>query len=154
MISGDMKCCSSCGLVRPIEEFALRHRGSGGRQSWCRACHAARDRVRYERLTPEVRADRRRRRRLREEATRRRIDQILVAGGCVDCGVRDPVVLEFDHIGPKSANVSDLVRYGASWQRIAREIAQCEIRCVNDHKRVTARRARRSAERTPNANGG
>lgn len=142
MIERGMKRCTSCGVTKPIEEFALRRRGGDRLQSWCRDCLSAHDRARYQRLGPDARAERRERERLRERGVRRRIDGILIASGCVDCGIRDPIVLEFDHIGPKSANVSDLVRYGASWERITREVAQCEVRCVNDHKRATARRAR------------
>lgn len=149
VVAGGMKRCASCGVLKPIEEFAFRQVGRGSRQSWCRACHSARDRTRYQRLAPDARAQRRGRERLRENEVRRLIDEILMTSGCVDCGMRDPIVLEFDHVGPKSANVSDLVRRRVSWERVAREIDACEVRCVNCHKRVTARRACRSGNGTP-----
>ena len=50
-------------------------------------------------------------------------------------------VLDFDHIGRKRELVSALVARGAPWRRIATEIAQCEVRCANCHRRATARRA-------------
>ena len=62
----------------------------------------------------------------------------LLEHPCVDCGEGDPVVLDFDHIGnDKAANVSWLARTGATWDRIEAEIAKCEVRCANCHRRRT-----------------
>lgn len=65
---------------------------------------------------------------------------VLRTAGCVDCGERDPVVLEFDHFGTKTATVARLLAAQASLERIQREIAQCEVRCCNCHRLVTAAR--------------
>ncbi len=58
---------------------------------------------------------------------------------CVDCGEKEVLVLEFDHIGPKEADVGYLVQ-AHSWERILQEIAKCEARCANCHRRITAQR--------------
>lgn len=144
-----MRRCTSCGQSKPVEEFAQRHQTTGTLQSWCRACHAAKDRLRYSSLEDDARSLRRSRERARKAATKQRVDAILAASGCVDCGERDPIVLEFDHVGPKLASVSVMVRQGLSWARISREIAKCEVRCVNDHKRVTAQRRAARQKRAP-----
>jgi hypothetical protein len=68
------------------------------------------------------------------------VREILADGGCVDCGESDPVVLDFDHVGEKAQNVSRLTSQEVSRERISREIAQCEIRCANCHRRKTAAR--------------
>jgi hypothetical protein len=61
---------------------------------------------------------------------------------CVDCGERDPVVLEFDHVrGVKTDEISRLISDGVAWARIELEIAKCDVRCVNCHIRKTAREA-------------
>jgi L-lysine 2,3-aminomutase len=65
---------------------------------------------------------------------------VLSNGHCADCGLQDPKVLEFDHVGGKRANVSTLVHEGYSTRRIAQEIECCEVVCVNCHRRRTARR--------------
>lgn len=61
---------------------------------------------------------------------------VLRFEGCVDCGERDPVVLEFDHVGAKEARVAALI-ITATPERLKREIAQCEVRCCNCHRLVT-----------------
>jgi hypothetical protein len=68
------------------------------------------------------------------------IDAILSRSACLDCGERDPLVLDFDHVGPKRENVTHLARFGHSLETIDHEIAHCEIRCANCHRRVTAER--------------
>lgn len=62
--------------------------------------------------------------------------EVLTRTGCVDCGERDPVLLEFDHIGPKKAKVGQLA-ISASLERLKAEIAECEVRCCNCHRLVT-----------------
>ena len=67
--------------------------------------------------------------------------EYLLSHPCVDCGEKDPVVLEFDHVrGVKEWNVSLLVRSNSSWKRVLEEIEKCEVVCANCHKRRTAER--------------
>ena len=58
---------------------------------------------------------------------------------CVDCGERDTVVLEFDHVsGEKKWIVARMV--GHDIKTIELEIEKCEVRCANCHAIATARR--------------
>ena len=60
---------------------------------------------------------------------------------CVDCGESDLVVLDLDHVrGEKIKTVTDMVRGGWSIAKIDIEIAKCEVRCANCHRRKTAER--------------
>jgi hypothetical protein len=62
----------------------------------------------------------------------------LKAHPCVDCGETDPVVLEFDHVrGEKHFNIGEAVRRNTSLARLEVEIAKCEIRCANCHRKKT-----------------
>ena len=67
-----------------------------------------------------------------------RVREYLLGHPCVDCGESDPGVLDFDHLRDKKANISTLVQSGVSWQSLADEIAKCEVRCANCHRRRTA----------------
>jgi hypothetical protein len=60
----------------------------------------------------------------------------------MDCGLADPAVLEFDHVGPKTMEVGKLVREAYRLERVVAEIANCELVCANCHRRRTRRRAR------------
>ena len=59
---------------------------------------------------------------------------------CVDCGERDIRCLEFDHRdrSTKTANIAGLLRLVVSWKVICQEIAKCDVRCANCHRRRTA----------------
>jgi hypothetical protein len=57
---------------------------------------------------------------------------------CVDCGEKDLIVLEFDHVrGEKIMEVRMMI--GHSLERIQTEIAKCEVRCANCHRRKTVK---------------
>jgi hypothetical protein len=58
---------------------------------------------------------------------------------CADCGITDPVVLEFDHRDPslKIDNISNMM--SKSWDTILAEINKCDIVCANCHRKRTAK---------------
>lgn len=60
---------------------------------------------------------------------------------CMDCGETDPLVLDFDHIDPKTKvnNISKLINSNHTIEILIDEIAKCEVRCSNCHRRKTAR---------------
>lgn len=64
--------------------------------------------------------------------------QYLREHPCVDCGEKDIMVLEFDHQRDKLMDISTLIRRG-SLQTVKNEVAKCEVRCANDHRRKTAK---------------
>jgi hypothetical protein len=65
------------------------------------------------------------------------VRDLLMDSQCVDCGDSRLAVLEFDHVAEKTANVCDLARSGCALWRLETELARCEIRCVNCHRRRT-----------------
>lgn len=136
------RSCRRCDKAKPIAEFAFRSRASGKRHRICRPCQRTLQKQWYERSREKhIRSARRNRRRRRRNAhvARQRVWSFLAGHPCVDCGETDPEVLEFDHQIDKRAEIGALVRSGASWERVQREIAKCEVRCANCHRRRTSR---------------
>ena len=62
---------------------------------------------------------------------------MLSSSNCFDCSVDGILVLEFDHLVEKDANVSALVAAGCELEKLKAEIAKCAIRCANCHRRQT-----------------
>ncbi len=133
--------CGRCGHLLPERAF---NRHPKGRQSWCRDCFRDYFRARGALHRRQSAAAKRK----RQALARPFIKDYLSKHPCADCKEVDPVVLEFDHVGPKRGNVSLLASEGASLQLLEDEISQCEVVCVNCHRRRTADRAgwRRAAK--------
>ena len=134
-----MRCCIWCGVLKPASAFAFRSKSRGTRQSHCRSCHAAYRRAHYLRnrsdyITREVD-----RTRTRRSDNRRLLRDYLRSHPCIDCGETDIVTLQFDHRdrATKRQDVALLV-IGKPWSVVATEIAKCDVRCANCHRRRTA----------------
>jgi hypothetical protein len=133
--SEELRWCSRCSQLKPESCF---NRHPTGLQWWCRDC--------FKSYYSEQRAHHRQRnnalKSARVEAAQAFVLSHLRSHPCVDCGEVDPVVLEFDHVGPKRAEVSILVSRGVREPLLAAEIARCQVVCANCHRRRTARRGR------------
>jgi len=136
----ETKRCYDCGAVKPIDEFAFHNKARGTRQPRCRSCHAIYRRAHYLRNRDTyIRLEVARIKRYREE-NRPKIREYLRAHPCVDCRETNIVVLDFDHRDPKAKahNVVVLAMH-KPWTRVLAEIAKCDVRCANCHRRRTAR---------------
>lgn len=132
------KTCCTCGLSLPLASFNLRSSSPDGRQSRCRGC----SRRWYEVNKVAHKANVRRLAGIRKTLHRARIAEHFASHPCVDCGEADVRCLEFDHRDPstKSDDVATLLSQAAAWARVRDEIAKCDVRCANCHRRVTADR--------------
>ena len=73
---------------------------------------------------------------------RTHINTHLKTNPCVDCGETDPIILEFDHVtGDKQFNIANAARDGFGMERLKTEIAKCEVRCANCHRKKTYERS-------------
>lgn len=135
--------CSKCGVEKPVEAFPVRRDRYTGRGTVCLECGRLYRKAHYQanrsRYIARARAARPKR---RSDAYARLIEH-LRTHPCVDCGERDIRVLQFDHVDPaaKLRNVGAVIREG-TWSRAVIEIAKCEVRCGNCHRRRTLRQKR------------
>ncbi len=134
-----VKTCTRCGETKPLCQFPPVRRSEPDKlQSWCRACFAeanAKNHVPYyarerDRILARIAAQR--------DEIRRHIIEYLQANPCVDCGLTDIVVLEFDHQGNKMGDISSYAMGGRNWEVVKAEIDKCQVRCANCHRLRTA----------------
>jgi hypothetical protein len=126
--------CGRCSQQVPLSDF---HLSGGRRQSWCKRCRADYMRDRGDLHRSQSRAARERRR----ARAREFVLGVLESGRCEDCGNADPLILEFDHLRDKRADVAVLVHEGYALRHVRAEVEKCQLVCVNCHRRRTARRA-------------
>jgi hypothetical protein len=146
-----MRTCTKCHIERPLTCFYERKsRNNGTYQSWCRACISASRKEWSRRNRAYCIQDATLRGKARLKQLRDFIREYLSNHPCIDCQITDPEVLEFDHVrGVEYRNVCDLVARKVGDTILLAEIAKCDVRCANCHRKITAVR-RRDAQGTPN----
>ena len=71
---------------------------------------------------------------LQKQQYKKRLVEIKEASGCVDCGIKNHIVLDFDHLRDKRHNISQMIRENFTWKQIKKEIDKCEVVCANCHR--------------------
>ena len=132
--------CSSCGEDKIAREFSFTDEARRLLNSYCRVCQAAYRRAHYlankpdyiRRAVAQVKG--------RRAENRREVLAYLKSHSCTDCGIANPIVLEFDH-RDRQLKFSEVAKMMVNmrWPRVRAEIEKCDLRCVNCHRRRTAR---------------
>jgi 5-methylcytosine-specific restriction endonuclease McrA len=132
-----MKQCGRCKQEKNLNSFSWKNQEKNLLQSYCRECNKKNLKCFYENNRNKFLE----RNKTRKILIRKLVFEFLQTHPCVDCGEKDPIVLEFDHVNPstKTQNISRMVIEGYSWKSIEKEIKKCQILCSNCHKRKTAR---------------
>lgn len=135
-----MKKCTKCKVEKELSEFNKKSSTKDGLQKTCKECQREHSRE-YYKLNKE------RQKKIINEARRKRVKDgrkkyfnILRSSSCVDCGEKNPMVLEFDHRDDvkKIMTINELVHGGYSWEKVEIEMAKCDVRCANCHRIRTA----------------
>ena len=126
-----MKKCSKCKQEKPFTEF-YKGKKPDGYQNECKTCGKERYKKYYSE-NKQYYIDRTKDYLQRNREFVERYKKTY--GKCVDCGITDWRVLQFDHTRDKLNNVSDLVSTNkAGIKTIKEEIRKCEMRCANCHQ--------------------
>lgn len=137
-----MKICTKCKSEKEKSAFSLLYpaKKDGKLRPDCKECVRKRNKAKDKKSFKE------RMRQVKEKAVyqaKEYVKNYLATHFCVDCGEKDIEVLDFDHVrGKKVCDVSHLVATGSRLWKIEEEIAKCEVRCANDHRKITAKRRR------------
>lgn len=133
--AGTLRRCPRCRHRLPVSAFGRNRRNPDGISTWCRACSVKDARYRTT-SCPERHA--RAKRRVMEKTLEGRaaVREYLRAHGCIDCGESDPDVLEFDHRVRRNGDRGLTIgRFILNPRRLAEEMAACDVRCANCHRR-------------------
>lgn len=139
------KRCPQCETELPTTNFGPNASKKDGLQPVCVVCRR-RYFSQWRRKNPAARNSIDRWNKKNKAAIRAYICEYLELHPCVDCGERDPIVLEFDHRPEeeKTFNIGDAIGRKLSVKSVADEISKCDVRCANCHRRVTYQRSGRS----------
>lgn len=132
--AGKVKLCPECNVIKPFEEFPKnrtdKKTGKVIRRGYCHPCWYKVVKRRH----PSTNLSRRRYSKKHLDVNKKFIIEYLQKNPCVDCGITDVRVLEFDHIGVKTKNISELIQRPHTLEKIKKEITQCEVVCANCHR--------------------
>ena len=133
------KTCAGCAIEKEVEAFNFKHKALGTRQIRCRDCTRKQVQSHYDRNIQYYVEKARIRTKEAKALHREKLLAYLVSHPCVDCGEADFVCLEFDHVrGEKIGNIAEMIGDYA-WTKIEAEIAKCDVRCANCHRRKTSK---------------
>lgn len=133
-----MKICNRCRVSRKADEYNYKNQSKGIRQKVCRICTRAAGRRHYVENKDYYLSKARIRNKKRRLIIRKYIWNYLKSHPCIDCGVNDPIVLEFDHVTNKSMSITHAASNVVSMKTLKEEIKKCVVRCANCHRRKTS----------------
>lgn len=140
---GELFRCSACRTYKPADAFSFSDMALGALNAYCRKCHATYRHAHYLKNKPDYIRRAIAQVKSHREENRRNVLLYLAMHPCIDCGAANPVVLEFDHRDrrTKLTEVSRMIT-NKRWLRVLAEIEKCDVRCINCHRRKTAREFR------------
>lgn len=133
------KICIKCKEEKDIILFNNRkYKNTIKKNNVCKTCQAISSRKHYLSNKDKIikrSADRRNKSNI---STKNRLFVLeCLSAGCVDCGEKDILTLDFDHIKDKCSEISTLISRCVSFKKLKDEISKCEVRCANCHRRKT-----------------
>jgi len=137
------KRCPHCERTLDESNFNWKIKGIW-LAAYCKECSREYIRDHYKRNTEYYLDKARKRNGIIQQRRREYIGSYLKSHPCVDCGEKDILVLEFDHMdrSQKSDEVSHFLQRRISLGILVKEIAKCEVRCANCHRRKTAKESK------------
>lgn len=135
------KRCSYCRNVKLINDFWKNTSRKDKHQSICIECHKYLSKKYYKKKENKKRHAEivKKLKKSKVAFLKHALKDYLARHPCVDCGEKDPNVLEFDHVNKEKKNRGISVMIGSAnpWERVLKEIEKCVVRCCNCHRKRT-----------------
>ncbi len=131
-----MKKCCICKEEKELAEFNKNKTKKTGLNSNCRECAKILAKEHYKKNNVLMKKQIHDKKLERIIDNRKKLYSLLLESSCMDCGIKNPIVLDFDHREQdgKFLSVSELIVRGYGWNKIEKEIDKCDIRCSNCHR--------------------
>lgn len=134
----ERKVCPHCGRNLPYNSFTFKDKTHTKLSSWCKNCQKEK--------TKEIRASNIEKYRSKDRENKnnaykkkRSIINSYKEGGCVVCGEKELVCLDFHHINPSDKNFDIGKQFHIkATETIIKEISKCVVLCANCHRKVHA----------------
>ena len=128
-----MKKCSKCQKELALDNFTIVNKKTGKISSMCKECLKIYNREYWERVKHFRNPIKNKQTQARRQEIRKYIFTLLQNSECMDCGITDWRVLEFDHRDRKQKrlNIADATKY--SIKTVQTEIEKCDVVCANCH---------------------
>lgn len=130
-----IKSCRTCKQEKLSSEFRKDVSQKDGRRTECKVCSREYGRTKY---TLQYGEKARARNRIRYTNISERIREYKVSRGCILCGEREAVCLEFHHLDSEDKEYNLSGSATRAWDSVLAEIQKCVVLCSNCHKKVHA----------------
>lgn len=132
--------CTKCEKDLPEEEFHFKVKSEGKRKTICKTCTKKYRKLYYDDNRESAIAYSLESNKERMVRNQQFVWDYLKEKHCVNCGEKDPIVLQFDHINEKDKfkEISTLISEKYGIETIKTEIEKCQILCANCHLKKTA----------------
>lgn len=129
--------CRDCGVKLTPEN------NSSGFKALCKSCYAIYMKEYYKNKPEKYKTHKEKYVKLNDELWKLKTHALMAerfVSGCMDCGERNPVVLDFDHRNPseKSFGFGSDKKTKRSVEEFIAELDKCDVVCANCHRIRTA----------------
>ncbi len=124
--ASEKRCCA-CKMTHPIEQFAIKNKQTGARQSRCRACQKIASRSHYEANRGTVKEKTAARNKERSDSLREYVTKCLADAQC-SCGATHDLAYQVNP-GYNGPRVSVAVHGGLAMETLLTAIANSTVMC-------------------------
>lgn len=113
----EIKQCSKCGEVLPVDQFHWRDKATGKRRTECKKCHSTFMNQKY-------------------QEKKQIVTDLKSQNKCAKCGESRGYVLDYHHINPKNKTntISRMTSNKYRLDKTMEEIKKCICLCSNCHR--------------------